>query len=64
MFHTQQVAGPLAPGQYGPLQVSGPQSYYPMQTSGSTDIFTQMMPMLMMLLMFALIVPMFKGVSA
>ena len=29
MFTGQQVTGPVAPGQYGAMQVSGPSAYYP-----------------------------------
>lgn len=66
MFTAQQVTGPQAPGQqYNPQQVVGPSSYYPMQTT--TDpfggMFSMMMPMIMMILMFSLISPMLKGVT-
>ena len=65
MFTAQQVTGPTAPGQYNPLQVSGPSAYYPMQTSDPTGgMFTAMMPMIMMVMMFAMITPMLKGVAA
>ena len=64
MYHTQQVSGPVAPGQYGAMQVSGPTAYYPMQTTDWTSMFGAMMPMLMFILMFALIMPMFKGITA
>jgi len=65
MFTAQQVTGPVAPGQYGAMQVSGPSAYYPTQTSDPTGgMFTAMMPMIMMVMMFALITPMLKGVTA
>jgi len=65
MFKTQQVSGPVAPGQYGPMQVSGPGAYYPLQTTDQfSGIFSAMMPMIMMIMMFAIITPMLKGVTA
>jgi hypothetical protein len=65
MFETQQVTGPVAPGQYGPLQVSGPSAYYPMQATDQwTGMISMMMPMVMMIMMFAIITPMLKGVTA
>jgi len=65
MFKAQQVTGPTAPGQYSPLQVSGPSAYYPMQTTDTwSEMFSSMMPMIMMVMMFAMIIPMFKGITA
>ncbi len=65
MFRTQQVSGPVAPGQYNPLQVSGPGAYYPLQTTDTwSSMFGMMMPMIMMIMMFAIITPMLKGVTA
>jgi hypothetical protein len=65
MFEAQQVTGPVAPGQYGAMQVSGPSAYYPTQTTDPySGIFTAMMPMIMMVMMLAMIMPMLKGVSA
>ena len=65
MFKPQQVTGPVAPGQYGAMQVSGPSAYYPMQTSDDTSsMFSAMMPMIMMVMMLAMIMPMLKGVTA
>ena len=60
MFNTQQVSGPIAP-----MQVSGPSSYYPMQTTGTdwTSMFSAMMPMIMMIMMFAILMPMMKGMT-
>ena len=60
MFNTQQVSGPIAP-----MQVSGPSSYYPMQTTGTdwSSMFSSMMPMIMMIMMMAMIMPMMKGVT-
>ena len=64
MFTAQQVTGPVAPGQYSPAQVSGPSSYYPLQTDQWTGMFGMMMPMIMMIMMIAIITPMLKGVTA
>jgi len=65
MFTPQQVSGPVAPGQLNPMQVSGPGSYYPLQTTDQfSGIFSAMMPMIMMIMMFAIITPMLKGVTA
>ena len=65
MFQTQQVTGPVAPGQYGAMQVSGPSAYYPTQTTDPySGIFTAMMPMIMMVMMLAMVMPMLKGVTA
>jgi hypothetical protein len=65
MFKTQQVTGPVAPGQYGAMQVSGPSAYYPTQTTDQmSSMFSMMMPMIMMIMMFAIITPMLKGVTA
>ena len=61
MFNTQQVSGPIAP-----MQVSGPSSYYPMQTTTGTDwssMFSSMMPMIMMIMMMAMLMPMMKGMT-
>jgi hypothetical protein len=64
VYKTQQVSGPVAPGQYGPLQVSGPGAYYPLQTTDWTSMFSAMMPMIMMIMMMAIIMPMMRGVTA
>ena len=68
MFQTLQVQGPIAPGQFGAMQVSGPSAYYPTQTSTSTstitDMMNSMMPMLMMFMMMGMIMPMMKGFTA
>jgi len=64
MFRAQQVTGPLAPGQYSPAQVSAPSAYYPAQTDQFSGMFSMMMPMIMMIMMFAIITPMLKGVTA
>ena len=65
MFEAQQVTGPVAPGQYSPLQVSGPSAYYPTQTTDPfTGMFSAMMPMIMMIMMMAMLMPMMKGVTA
>jgi ATP-dependent Zn protease len=61
MFETQQVSGPIAP-----MQVSGPSSYYPMQTTGTdwSSMFSSMMPMIMMIMMMAMLMPMMKGMTS
>ena len=66
MFTAQQLTGPVAPGQASPMQVSGPSSYYPAQTTGTdwTSMFSAMMPMIMMIMMMAILMPMLKGVTA
>ena len=64
MFTAQQVTGPLAPGQYSPAQVSAPSAYYPAQTDQFSGMFSMMMPMIMMIMMFAIITPMLKSVTA
>ncbi|AGG05915.1 hypothetical protein [Dehalococcoides mccartyi] len=64
MFKAQQLTGPVAPGQMSPMQVSGPGAYYPLQTSDPfSGMFTSMMPMIMMIMMFAILTPMLKGVT-
>ena len=65
MFTAQQLTGPVAPGQYNPAQVSGPGAYYPTQTTDPiSGMFSSMMPMIMMIMMFAILMPMMKGVTA
>jgi hypothetical protein len=65
MFKTQQLTGPVAPAQFNPAQVSGPSAYYPTQTTDPwSGMFTSMMPMIMMIMMFAIITPMLKGVTS
>jgi hypothetical protein len=66
MFTAQQLTGPVAPGQFNPAQVSGPGAYYPLQTTTDpySSMFTSMMPMIMMIMMFAMISPMLKGVTS
>ena len=66
MFRTQQLTWPVAPGQFNPAQVSGPGAYYPLQTTTDpfSGMFTSMMPMIMMIMMFAMITPMLKGVTS
>ncbi len=64
MYRAQQLTGPVAPGQFNPAQVSGPGAYYPMQTTDPySGMFTSMMPMIMMIMMFAILMPMMKGVT-
>ena len=66
MFTAQQLTGPVAPGQFNPAQVSGPGAYYPLQTTTDPlgSMFTSMMPMIMMIMMFAILTPMLKGVTS
>ena len=65
MFKAQQLTGPVAPGQMSPMQVSGPGAYYPTQTTDPfSGMFTSMMPMIMMIMMFAILTPMLKGVTS
>ena len=64
MYGTQQFAGPgtqFRPQQYQYGTVGG---YYPTQTTDWTSMFSAMMPMIMMMLMFAIMMPMFKGITA
>ena len=62
MFECQQgVTGPQAG--FHPTQVSGPLAYAPLQTDW-TGMFGMMMPLIMMIMMFAIITPMLKGVTA
>ena len=66
MYQTQQgpVSGPVAPGQYGGMQVAGPTAYMPAQTGDTmTQMMGWMMPMIMMFLMIGLIMPMVKGIG-
>jgi hypothetical protein len=66
MYQAQQVTGPVAPAQMSPMQVSGPGSYYPLQSSTDpfSGMFTAMMPMIMMIMMMAILMPMMKGMTA
>jgi len=65
MFTAQQVTGPVVAGQYGAMQISGSLAYYPMQTSVATaEMFSAMMPMIMMVMMLAITMPMVKGVTS
>jgi hypothetical protein len=66
MFTAQQLTGPVAPGQFNPAQVSGPGAYYPLQTTTDpfSGMFSSMMPMFMMIMMFSILSPMIKGVTA
>jgi len=60
MYGAQQVTGPM-PAQYAGQQVTGPAAYYPRQDF--TGIFEMMMPMIMMIMMLAIIMPMLKGIT-
>ena len=58
MYHTQQQMG------YRPQQYAGTVGgYYPLQTDQWSGMFAMMMPMIMMIMMFAIITPMLKGVT-
>ena len=65
MFKVQQVTGPVAPAQVYQMQVSGPGAYYPLQTTTdpTSGMFYSMMPMIMMIMMFSMLMPMFKGIG-
>jgi hypothetical protein len=58
-MQTLQFGGNVAPQQFGAQQVGG---YYPYQTDW-TGMFSMMMPMIMMIMMFAILTPMFKGIT-
>jgi len=63
MYQAQQIVeGPVAPAQYGAMQVAGPAAYYPLQTDW-TSLFSMMMPMIMMVVMLAIMMPMLRGVT-
>ena len=64
MYTAQQVQGPVAPAQYGGMQVAGATAYYPLQTDQWSGMFSMMMPMIMMVMMMAIMMPMLKGVTA
>ncbi len=63
MFTSQQFPGTqVRPQQYQYGSVGG---YYPLQTTDPiSGMFTSMMPMIMMIMMFAILTPMLKGVTA
>ncbi len=64
MYQAQQFAGQqLRPQQYQYGTVGG---YYPLQTTTDpiSGMFTSMMPMIMMILMLAILMPMFKGFTS
>jgi len=56
-----EVQQGFRPQQYQYGTVGG---YYPTQTTDWTSMFSAMMPMIMMMLMFAIMMPMFKGITA
>ncbi len=62
MFTAQQFPGTqVRPQQYQYGTVGG---YYPLQTTDPiSGMFTSMMPMIMMIMMFAILMPMMKGVT-
>lgn len=65
MFQTMQpVSGPVAPGQYGGMQVAGPTAYLPRQEDPMTGMMGMMMPMIMMIMMISIIMPMVKPAPA
>jgi hypothetical protein len=57
MFGTQQYA----PQQYQYGTVGG---YYPLQTPDWTGMVSAMMPMIMMVMMLAIMMPMLKGITS
>ena len=63
MYTVQQFAGQqMRPQQYQYGTVGG---LYPQQTTDPfSGMFTSMMPMIMMIMMFAMISPMLKGVTS
>jgi len=62
MYGTQQFTGQqLRPQQYQYGTIGG---YYPLQTDQWTSMFSMMMPMIMMIMMFAILMPMLKGITA
>ena len=62
MYGVQQFAGQqVRPQQYQYGTVSG---YYPLQTTDWTAMFSAMMPMIMMVMMLAIMMPMLKGITA
>ncbi len=61
MYTAQQFVGQqYRPQQYQYGTIGG---YYPLQTDTWTSMFGMMMPMIMLILMFAIITPMLKGVT-
>ena len=50
-----QVSGPM------PLQVTGAGTYLPAQNGDWSQMFNMMMPMIMMIMMLAIMMPMIKG---
>ena len=63
MYQVQQFPGQqMRPQQYSYGTVGG---VYPLQTTTDpfSGMFTSMMPMIMMIMMFAMITPMLKGVT-
>jgi hypothetical protein len=65
MFQTQQIGGPVAPGQqFMGQQIAGPAAYMPLTTTDPFGGMMQMiMPIMMMVLMMALVMPMMKGLT-
>jgi hypothetical protein len=62
MFTAQQFAGQqILPQQYQYGTVSG---YYLAQTTNMTSMFSAMMPMIMMNMMMAILMPMMKGMTS
>ncbi|MCX7912298.1 MAG: cell division protein FtsH [Dehalococcoidales bacterium] len=60
MYTTHQLSqsAPVAP-----MQVSGPSAYLPMQTDWSA-MLSSFMPMIMLVLMMAMVMPMMKSVAS
>jgi len=64
MYGVQQFGGPgtqFRPQQYQYGTVGG---YYPLQTTDWTTMLTAFMPMIMMVMMLAIMMPMLKGITA
>jgi len=59
----QGITGPVVGGGYGPQQVTGPGAYIPNQTDQWTEMFAMMMPVIMMIMFMAILMPMMKGVT-
>ena len=61
MYQAQQFPPQqIRPQQY---QYGTVGSYYPLQTDPTSNMFTSMMPMIMMILMMAILMPMMKGIT-
>ncbi len=73
MIPQQGIHGPVAPGQYGPMQVGGPMAgfapaqvggpyaYYPTQTDSMSSMMQMIMPIMIMMIVMGMMTPMMKG---